>query len=216
MAVLPDERHRVRELVIIARAIDAIRRALECRRNLPSRGQPKAHFGGTCQLPFFEHEQVGAEELSEILCGAGDGEIDRIGRAVEIDEDVVGPARCDTPGVLVGTIPMQCLSGRVLRAEPMDVARVILDFVVARAPRRQRNEQRVPAARGEIRGNVKLSSHNGDVVANHLPVDWRREEQKKREELGRTTHHHSRQEVERYLKLERPRRWCRGPCPKLS
>src|SRR5439155_23367458 len=95
-------------------------------------------------------------ELHEILGGTGDGKIDRIGRVVEIDEDVVSPPGRHAPRVLVGAIPMQCFARRVLRAEPMDVARIILDFVVARAPRGERNEQGVLAGRGEIRGHVEL------------------------------------------------------------
>src|SRR5205814_581307 len=107
------------------------------------------------ELPLFEHEQVGAEELSEILGATGDGKIDRIGRVVEIDEDVVSPPGRHAPRVLVGAIPMQCFARRVLRAEPMDVARIILDFVVARAPRGERNEQGVLAGRGKIGGHVE-------------------------------------------------------------
>ena len=136
-AVLAHKCHRVRKLVIISRAIASARWTSQRRRHLPSGREPKPNFRRSRELPFFEHEQVGAEKLSEILGGTGDGEIDRIGRVVEIDHNVVSPGGCDAPRVLVGTIPMQCLSGRVLRGESMDVARVILDFVVARAPRGQ-------------------------------------------------------------------------------
>ena len=194
-AVFPHECHRVRELVIISRAIDAARWTFQCGRHLPARRQPKPDFRRSRELPLFEHEQVGAEELSEILGGTGDGKIDRIGRVVEIDEDVVSPPGRHAPRVLVGAIPMQCFARRVLRAEPMDVARIILDFVVARAPRGERNEQGVLAGRGEIRGHVELPSHDRDFVPDGLSLEWRREEQDDGEELGKTTHHHSRQEV---------------------
>jgi len=136
-AVLADKRHRVRELVVLGGAVDAVRRTLECRRHLPARREPKPDFGGSRQLPFFEHEQVGAEELTEVFHGPCDGEIDRVGRVIEIHDDVVSLAGGDAPGVLIGAIPMQRLARRILRAEPMDVARVVLDLVVAGTPRWQ-------------------------------------------------------------------------------
>ncbi len=78
-AVAPHERHRIRELMVIAGAIDSARGPFERRRDLPPRGQAEAHFGGTRELTFFEHEEIGAEELREVLRGSRDREIDRVG-----------------------------------------------------------------------------------------------------------------------------------------
>ncbi len=123
--------------MVVAGAIDAVRRTLERRRYLPPRRQPKAHLSGTSKLALLEHEQIRAEELPEISGGSRHGKIDRVGRVIEIHDDVVSLAGGDAPRVLIGAIPVQRLARRILRAEPMYVARVVLDLVVARTPRWQ-------------------------------------------------------------------------------
>src|SRR5258708_22515582 len=98
-----------------------------------------------CSSDLFERKEIGAEELSEGVRDSRDRQIDRIRDELEIDRDVIRSTGHDAPGILVGSIPPQRLTARVLRAERMDVARVILNLVVARTPSGQRNEQRLPA-----------------------------------------------------------------------
>ncbi len=199
--------------MVVAGAIDAVRRTLERRRHLPSRRQPKPHFGRTSELSLFEHEQIRAEELPEVFRGARNGEIDRVGRVIKGDRHAVGPAGDDAPRVFVGAVPPQRLPVRVLGAEAVDVARVVLDLVVAWTPRGQRDHQRVLAGRWKFRADVERPRGQGDFVAYRLRAERRGEQQCEGEAAGETTHHHSGQAVERYLKLERPRRERRGRVP---
>ena len=181
--------------MIVAGAIDAVRRTLERRCHLPPRRQPKAHFCGTRVLALFEHEQIRAEELREVLRRARDGEVDCVGRVVEVDDYMIGPTGDDAPRVFVGAVPTQRLAAGVLCAKPVDVARVVLDLVVARTPRGERDEECVLPRGRKVRRDVELALCDGDFIANRLRAEWQRQKQREHEAAGETTHHHSGQEV---------------------
>ena len=106
--------------------------------------------------------------MRELLRGSRDGEIDRVRRIVELDGDAIGPAGRDAPRVFVGAVPIQRLAARILRAEAVDVARIVLDFVIARTPCRQRDEERVLAGGGKLGADVERRTSDGDFITNGL------------------------------------------------
>src|SRR5205085_11678354 len=85
-AVLPDERLRVGELVVVRCGVrSATRPAPERGRHLPSRGERKAHLGGTVELALFVEKQVRAEKFAEVAREPRHREIDRVREVVELD-----------------------------------------------------------------------------------------------------------------------------------
>ena len=191
---MPDERHCVGELVIISGAIDAVSRAFERGGHLPSRRQPKAHFSGTRELPLFEHEEIGAEEFREILYRPREREIDLVIAVIEVHGDAIGATRHHAPGILVAAVPTQRRTTRIAGAKAVDIPRVVLDLVVARTPRGQRDIQRVLAGRCKLGRDVEQPLSDGDFVADGLGAKRRRERDDE-EQNAKATHHHSRQEV---------------------
>ena len=186
--ILADERHRVRELVIIGGAVHAASRPLQRRGHLPPRRQREAHFGGSVQLSFLVQEQIGAERFAEIVGELREREVDGVGEVIELHRDAVAASRRHPPRILVGPIPEQWLPGHAPGAEMAHVARVVLDLVSARAPRGQREVERVLAARGELGLHVEESlGRRGDrhLVANGLS----RGERGNREQQGAKLSH---------------------------
>ena len=156
-AVLPDERLRVGELVIVRRGVGSAARPgpPERGRHLPSGRKREAHLGGPVELALFVRKQVRTEEFAELAREPRHREVDRVGEVVELHADAFALTRRHAPRVLVEAIPEQRLTGRRLRAEVAHVARVILDLVVPRAPGWQRQVQRVLAARREVGAHMK-------------------------------------------------------------
>src|SRR5439155_8989276 len=111
-------------------------RCLERSRHLPARRETEPYLCGALYLAFLVQEQVRSEELSEVAVDARQREIDGVGEVVELHGHAIALRSRHSPRVLVEAVPEQRLARGILRAEVAHIARVVLDFIRAGAPRR--------------------------------------------------------------------------------